>query len=122
MSYEPDIHHRRSIRLRGYDYTGAGNYYITICTEHNRCLLGEVVLGQINENDAGHMVDRVWNSIPARFPTAQLDEHIVMPNHFHGIIKIDRGRESVTRSPSLRTGQAVLPHPALRWVVHLKED
>ncbi len=88
MAYDPDTHHRRSIRLRGHDYSRSGAYYVTICVEDDRCLLGEVVLGQMNENDAGRMVDRVWRSIPARFPAAELDEHIVMPNHFHGIIKI----------------------------------
>ena len=88
MTYDPDVHHRRSIRLRGYDYSQPGAYYITICTEDNKCWLGEVVWGQMKENDAGRMVDGVWTSIPARFPTAQLDEYSVMPNHFHGIIQI----------------------------------
>jgi len=88
MVYEPDIHHRRSIRLRGYDYSRPGRYYITICTEDARCLMGEVVLGRMVKNDAGRMVGRVWETIPTLLPAAQLDEYMVMPNHCHGIIKI----------------------------------
>ncbi len=88
MAYDPNIHRRRSIRLRGHDYSRPGAYYVTICVEDHKCLLGEVALGQMKENDAACMVDRVWKSIPTQFPTAELDEYIVMPNHFHGIIKI----------------------------------
>jgi len=79
---------RRSIRLPGYDYSQPGAYYFTICIQSYECLLGDVVLGQMEQNDAGEMVDRTWNSIPQQFPMTTLDEHIVMPNHFRGIIKI----------------------------------
>jgi len=88
MTYNPDIHHRRSIRLRGYDYSRPGAYYVTICIQGDKCLLGEIVLGQMNQNDAGRVVERAWKWIPRQFPTAELDEHIVMPNHFHGILRI----------------------------------
>jgi hypothetical protein len=88
MSYDPDIHHRRSIRLREYDYSQPGAYYVTICVQDHQCLLGEVVQGQMNHNDAGRMVDRDWRSIPTQFPAVELDECIVMPNHFHGILRI----------------------------------
>jgi len=86
--YDPDIHHRRSIRLREYDYSQPGAYYVTICIQGYKFLLGEIVLGQMNQNDAGAMVERAWKCIPQRFPTAEMDEHIVMPNHFHGILRI----------------------------------
>jgi len=103
MSYDPDVHHRRSIRLHGYDYSRPGSYYVTICIEHYRCLLGEVVQGRMNWNDAGQMVDYAWRSIPDRFPSAQLDEYIVMPNHFHGILRIVRaplvGAHDTVRAP-----------------------
>lgn len=88
MMYNPDIHHRRSIRLRGYDYSRPGAYYVTICIQGHKCLLGEITLGQMNQNDAGRVVERAWRWIPRQFPTAELDEHIVMPNHFHGILRI----------------------------------
>jgi len=88
MPYDPDTQHRRSIRLQGYDYSQAGAYYVAICVECHQCLLGEIQLGQMRQNDAGRMVDQVWRSILARFPTTELDEYVVMPNHFHGILKI----------------------------------
>jgi len=88
MTYNPDIHHRRSIRLREYDYSQPGAYYVSICIQGHKCLLGEIALGQMNQNHAGEMVERAWKWIPRQFPTTELDEHIVMPNHFHGILRI----------------------------------
>ena len=86
--YDPNIHHRRSIRWDEHDYSSPGAYYVTICVQDNRCLLGNVDAGVMNLNDAGRMVDTEWLQIPTRFPTMQLDEHVVMPNHFHGIIHV----------------------------------
>ena len=88
MRHDSDLPQRRSLRLPGYDYSQPGAYYFTVCVQDHKFLLGEVVLGQMNHNDAGLMVDRAWNSIPQQFPAADLDEHIVMPNHFHGVIRI----------------------------------
>jgi REP element-mobilizing transposase RayT len=88
MKHESNLPQRRSIRLPGCDYSQPGPYFLTICIRGYKCLLGEIVLGQMKQNDAGEMVDRAWNSIPQQFPTVELDEHVVMPNHFHGIIKI----------------------------------
>ena len=56
MPYNPDIHHRRSIRLRGYDYSRAGAYFVTICTHNKECLFGEIVDGKMRVNDAGRAV------------------------------------------------------------------
>jgi REP-associated tyrosine transposase len=86
--YDPNIHHRRSIRWRGHDYSSPGAYYVTICVEHYRCLLGIVSAGVMHLNDAGQMVSEEWQGVPSRFPTMQVDEFIVMPNHFHGILHI----------------------------------
>jgi len=63
-------------------------YYFTICIQGEKCLLGKIALGRMNQNDAGRMVEQAWRCIPHRFPAAELDEHIVMPNHFHGILRI----------------------------------
>jgi hypothetical protein len=98
MTYNPDIHHRRSIRLRGYDYSRHGAYYVTVCIQGHKCLLGEIALGQMNQNDAGRLVEQAWKWIPRQFPTAEMDEHIVMPNHFHGILRI-------AGAPRMRAGQ-----------------
>ena len=92
IMYDPEIHHRQSLRWDKHNYSSPGFYYVTICIQDHRSLLGNVQSGVMNLNDAGEMVDAAWLRIPTQFPTIQLDEHITMPNHFHGIIQIvDRG-------------------------------
>jgi len=88
MKYDPQKHHRRSIRLKGYDYSQPGGYYVTLVTQNRRYLFGEVIEGKMVLNNAGKMVQRVWNELPERFPNINLDESIVMPNHFHGVLMI----------------------------------
>jgi len=85
---DSDCRHRRSIRLRGYDYTQAGAYFVTICTQDRACLFGEIIDGQMRLNDRGAMVHQEWINLPHRFPNIDLDAFIVMPNHIHGIIVI----------------------------------
>ena len=92
-NYNPNIHHRKSIRLKGYDYSQAGLYFITICVQDRKCLFGEIVgvenfQPQMILNDAGKIADECWLEIPNHFPDAVLHEHIVMPNHIHGIIEL----------------------------------
>jgi REP element-mobilizing transposase RayT len=88
MKYDPKIHHRRSIRLKGYDYSQLGSYFVTICTQHRKCLFGEIKDRLMNLNPAGHMVKRIWQELPQRFPQIEIDEFVIMPNHLHGIIWI----------------------------------
>lgn len=87
-TYNPNIHHRRSIRLKGYDYSQAGLYFITICCQDRACLFGEITDGQMICNDAGTMVENEWLKLPERFTNIHLHEYIVMPNHFHAILEI----------------------------------
>ncbi len=86
--FNPRIHHRRSIRLKGYDYTKAGLYFITICCQDRACMFGDVVNGEMMLNDAGMMVEHEWLKLPNRFKNIQLHEYVVMPNHFHAILEI----------------------------------
>jgi len=86
MTYNPDIHHRRSIRLRDYDYSSTGAYFVTICTWQRECLFGNIIDGEMQLNDAGRVVDAVWCTLPERFSHVSLDEYVIMPNHFHAII------------------------------------
>jgi len=86
VRFDPERLHRRSIRLKGYDYSQPGAYFITICTQDRACLFGEVVDGEMRLNDAGQMVQDVWDELPAFYPSVQTDAFIVMPNHIHGII------------------------------------
>ena len=80
--------HRRSIRLKGYDYTRAGAYFVTICTKDRACLFGDVADGVMRLNQMGHIVRQCWLAIPDHFPHVLLDEFVVMPNHVHGILVI----------------------------------
>ncbi|MCK6554181.1 cupin domain-containing protein [Candidatus Binatia bacterium] len=84
---------RRSIRLPGYDYSLPGSYFFTVCPQDRACLFGEVLGDGMGLTDAGHMVAAVWKALPERFRGVDLDAFVVMPNHVHGIITIDRGRE-----------------------------
>ena len=85
MSYNPNIHHRRSNRLFGYDYSQAGAYFVTICTNNRECLFCDFVEGQMWLNDAGKMVDRWYNELENKFPDIQCCEFVCMPNHVHFI-------------------------------------
>ena len=90
--YNPKIHHRRSIRLKGYDYSKAGLYFITICCQNRICRFGKIVVTEniptMKLNDAGKMVDEQWLEMVERFPNIELHEYIIMPNHFHCILEI----------------------------------
>ncbi|MEK7441298.1 MAG: transposase, partial [Chloroflexota bacterium] len=88
MNFNPQKHHRRSIRLQNYDYTQAGAYFITICTYNREFLFGDVVNGEMMLNDYGRIVEEYWNETPTHFPNVETDAFVVMPNHIHGIIVI----------------------------------
>ncbi|PAX53277.1 transposase [Brunnivagina elsteri CCALA 953] len=89
MMYNPQIHHRGSIRLRGYDYSQQGSYFITICTQNHECRLGKIVEGKMYWTFGGWIAYQAWIEIPQHFEHVELDQFIVMPNHIHGIIVIN---------------------------------
>ena len=93
MPYNPNIHHRHSIRLKGYDYTQQGAYFVTICTHQRNCLFGEIVDGEMKLNTNGEIARGSWLSIPRHFQNVELDEFVIMPNHLHGIILIVNNSE-----------------------------
>jgi REP element-mobilizing transposase RayT len=88
MTRSSERHHRRSIRLKGYDYTQPGAYFVTICTYDREGLFGHVVDGHMVLNACGEMVRACWREIPDHFPHVALDAFVVMPNHVHGILWI----------------------------------
>jgi REP element-mobilizing transposase RayT len=88
MTYDPRIHHRRSIRLRGHDYSGGGAYFVTVCIQGKASLFGQVVENEMVLSEPGRIVEGAWRALPARFPSVVLDVHQVMPNHLHGIVVI----------------------------------
>ena len=101
--YDSRVHHRRSIRLPGYDYSRPGAYAVTVCAYLKRSVFGEIVEGEVILNEVGQMVQDTWEQIPGRYPGCGLDAFVVMPNHVHGIVLI-------TAAPTL-TGQARGPAP-----------
>lgn len=85
-AYDPEIHTRRSLRLRGYDYSSPGAYFVTVCTNNKECLFGDIVDGAMALNEAGNIIQTVWDELPKRYAAIALDLFVVMPNHVHGII------------------------------------
>lgn len=79
---------RRSIRLKGYDYTQNGAYFITICTYNRLPMFGEIVEDGMRLNQHGKIVVSCWDEIPQHYPNVELDVFVVMPNHVHGIVII----------------------------------
>ena len=94
MPFNREIHHRRSIRLRNYDYSQNGLYYVTICVNKKLELFGEISENKMKLNEPGKMISDLWMELPEKYSSVFLDEYIVMPNHFHGIIGIDDSVEA----------------------------
>lgn len=101
MKNDQDIHHRRSVRLRGYDYGKEGMYFITICTQNRVHFFGEVENGNMILNPFGEIAFREWEKLPDRWPHVELGAFQIMPNHIHGILLIHRPVSAVT---NLETG------------------
>ncbi len=106
MKNNVDIHHRRSIRLQGYDYSQAGLYFITICTQNRLCLFGEIKNGGMILTDAGTMIQTLWHEIPVYYRGFNIHEFVVMPNHVHGIIQIISDPVSCPDNPGQPRGVA----------------
>jgi REP element-mobilizing transposase RayT len=103
MNFNPDLHHRRSIRLEDYDYTRAGAYFVTICTFERECLFGEVVEGVMGLNRSGEIVRDEWLMTDELRNYVVLDEFMVMPNHFHAVLMIDERRGTACRAPTVES-------------------
>ena len=88
MKYDPDLHRRRSIRLRDYDYSVDGAYFVTICTNDRKCLFGKILNGKMILNDHGKIAAREWLRTEKIRKNIKLDAFTVMPNHIHGIVII----------------------------------
>ncbi|HPH38015.1 MAG TPA: hypothetical protein PL108_10155, partial [Sediminibacterium sp.] len=89
MKYDPLKHHRRSIRLKGYDYAQAGAYFITICCQNRECRFGTIENDQMILNAYGQIACDEWMALPERFANCALDVFQIMPNHMHGIIVLN---------------------------------
>jgi REP element-mobilizing transposase RayT len=92
MKYNPLVHHRRSIRLRGYDYAQPGEYFMTFCTFRREHLLGEIENGIMRLSELGKIVRQEWLRTPMMRSNVELDEFVLMPDHLHGIIVLHAER------------------------------
>ena len=102
-------HHRRSLRLKDFNYTGSGAYFVTICTHNRECLFGNVRNGEMRFSETGGIVEAEWLNVAKARPNIKLDQFIIMPNHFHGILWIkvnDKGTASCAPT-MLRFGHLV---------------
>lgn len=126
--YNPEIHHRRSIRLADYDYSAEGFYFITICTQDKRCLFGEVINKEMVLNEIGKIIEECFLSLNKKYQTIRCWEYVIMPNHFHCIIQIvndDVGAGSarpntfqeVTSHDDNRAGEPRLYHPTIGQII-----
>ncbi len=79
---------RRSVRLKEFDYSKAGAYFVTICTKDRECLFGEIIDEKVRLTQGGRIADEGWRNIPEHYPHVVLDEYVIMPNHVHGVIFI----------------------------------
>lgn len=116
MPYNPKIHRRRSTRLRHYDYTAPGFYFVTICTHQRQHLFGKICDRNMVTNDAGRAAHAHWQRLVQHFAHIRLDAFVVMPNHVHGIIQIVEWpdvadvNESGRSSPTSGRGEAFSPN------------
>jgi len=118
MTYNPAKHHRRSIRLKGYDYSQAGLYFITICTQNRACLFGRIENGVMILNEYGQIAYNEWMKTTEIRNNVELCDFVVMPNHIHGIIRLlGRGESHSSQShssqshlPQSHSSQSHSPH------------
>lgn len=79
-----------SARLKGWDYSSNGGYFITICVHNRECVFGNIENRKMIMSDLGKIAEKYWREIPHHFPFVKLDTYVVMPNHIHGIIFIEK--------------------------------
>ncbi len=119
------MRNRKSIRLKGYDYASQGEYFVTICTKNKACLFGKIFDGKMVLNDCGLLINKWWHKIPKKYHHVINIEYIIMPNHVHGIIEINKsgghlGPEIQTGGhlgPEIQTGGHLGPplHVVIQW-------
>lgn len=92
MSYHSDMHHRRSVRLKEYDYSSEGLYFITICTQDKKCMFGRIADENMYLNETGRMMERELMRTQQIRPNMVIHEYVIMPNHIHFIVEITHCR------------------------------
>lgn len=109
MTYDPKKHHRRSIRLQGFDYAKDGFYFITLCVQDRKHLFGHVSQGKMHLNPLGQAAHQCWEDIPKQYPDVVLHEFVIMPNHVHGILQLKSGNDFTCDEYARHEFQKVIP-------------
>jgi putative transposase len=120
MKYDPDFHHRQSIRLNGYDYSRSGAYFITICTHDREYLFGDIINETMAVNTFGDIARSHWQQLAQYHPNLIVDESIVMPNHLHGIIILESLIENTKSIPEIIRGFKTFSAKAINKVRNLR--
>jgi putative transposase len=106
--FDPQKYHRKSIRIKEYDYAQTGGYFVTIVTYRRDCLFGKIENGIMALNNFGVIADECWRTIPEHFPFVELGAYVVMPNHVHGVIVINDMDDGTGRGADDGRGAAML--------------
>ena len=110
-NYNPKIHHRQSRRLKDYDYSSDGAYFVTICTENKTEYFGEIQNGKMILNEYGKIAQKQWLWLAEQYDYVKLDEWIVMLNHLHGILIIENNIDAQIRTNCVVGGGGGRPRP-----------
>lgn len=113
MKYNPNKHHRKSIRLKGFDYAKANLFFITINCDKRAHYFGKIENQKMILNEAGMIANHCWLEIPLHFPNVILHEYMIMPNHIHGIIEITENNHSedqLNYPPRQNAYQKIIPN------------
>ena len=112
-------HNRKAIRLKEYDYSQPGEYFVTICTYNHECVLGTIVKEEMKLSQMGAIAQQCLIETPKHFPNVDLDEYVVMPNHVHAIIVITDRRDLNHQIPQIPNPD-VMNHVPTEWMMMKK--
>lgn len=118
MKSKSNFPRRRAMRLRGYDYSQLGAYFVSICVQHRQCLFGTIIDRKMQLNEIGQIVFECWNRIPQHFSSVEIGEYVIMPNHIHGIIAWeDVGANPPHPEENTIKRRSHVPFPALGKII-----
>ena len=114
---KPNLPRRKPTRLKSYDYSQPGAYFVTICVQHRKCLFETITDGRMRLNEIGQIVVECWSHISQHFPSVELGDYVIMPNHLHGIVaqntvgagSLRPSEETKSISPTTEAGSNLLP-------------
>jgi REP element-mobilizing transposase RayT len=107
MKFDPETRHSESIRLKDYDYSSNGAYFVTICSDNRKTFFGKITNGEMKLNEYGEIAYKFWGDVSNHFPHVVIDYHVVMPNHIHAIITINNPDIKTENNKKPKLGQIV---------------